>query len=342
MRCRVARPDESGHYEPSVDGIVGFGDNGSRVGERDESGTASLGVAVKPRGVMMGTLDRLSAAAAMNPSEASSTLACRDPLDLRYPGGKGVAGLAEWIVGQFPAHIYYAEPFIGKGSVFRAKPPALRSWLVDSDPAVIEWWRQQSFSPGSIVAADDGIRNRQPRRCAIAESETQPRSSAVTMLQADGIRFVELAAEWQLPELLTYIDPPYMLATRTKRRLYANEMADADHQRLLAAVKQLRGPTFVSGYRSDLYLAELSDWRLETRWVITRGGTLREECLWSNVVSDPKSSALAMQYSALGSNFRERERIARKVARWSANFQAMPRHERRAILLELLDAERCS
>ena len=40
-----------------------------------------------------------------------------DPLDFRYPGGKALAGLAEWIC---------------------SKVPALRSWLIDADASIVD------------------------------------------------------------------------------------------------------------------------------------------------------------------------------------------------------------
>lgn len=234
-----------------------------------------------------------------------------DPLDMRYPGGKGVAGFAEWIVSHFPPHVWYAEPFAGKAGVFRHKAPALRSWLIDADPAVVAWWAAQA-APGAICAAGDGI------------------------------RWLELAGEWGPPELLVYCDPPYLPETRTKRRCYRREMTPDDHRRLLDALRALRCPAIVSGYWSPLYADALAGWRMTTREVITRGGTLRTECLWISPAAPAASPGVAMQYSALAGNFRERERINRKLSRWAARFRSMTPHERRAVLLALLDADRSS
>lgn len=240
---------------------------------------------------------------------SSSELAISDPLDFRWPGGKGLAGLHQWIVGNLPPHVWYAEPFCGKGGVFRNKPPALRSWLIDADPAVVAWWGAQRL-PGAIVQ------------------------------HGDGIRWCELAAEWGPADLLVYLDPPYMLETRT-RKLYRHELSAPDHARLLAAATAIRGPVVVSGYWSPLYAERLDGWRCEKRWVITRGGTLREECLWlSPGVELLASSKLTVGYSELGHNFRERERVARKLKRWGEKLRRLPRAERRALLLAMLEEER--
>jgi DNA adenine methylase len=279
----------------------------------------------------------------VDPEHVTDAVGDAVPLDLRYPGGKGTAGLAEWICERLPTHIYYAEPFAGKGSVYRCKPPALRSWLIDTDDDIVAWWASIATvgdAPDRAAAASHATAAKSRTSCLHRRPRRWPRqSSSLAMVPGCGIRFCELAAEWQIPDLLIYCDPPYRRATRT-RDIYRHEMTDADHERLLAALRMLRGPALVSAYRCPMYLTTLADWKLESRWVITRGGTLREECLFSNAACDAAPPAVAMKYSELGANYRERERINRKAQRWSKMFLAMPDRERRAILLALLDANR--
>lgn len=150
-------------------------------------------------------------------------------LEARYPGGKGQPGVADWICEQLPPHVYYAEPFAGKGGVFRAKPPALRSWLIDRDEEIVDWWSRLSV-PGSIVT----------RGC--------------------GIRWCELAADWGPADLLLYVDPPYLPETRSKRKLYRYELTSRDHQRLLKALVRCRCAVAISGYASPLYDDALAGW----------------------------------------------------------------------------------
>lgn len=233
-----------------------------------------------------------------------------DPCDMRYPGGKGLTGLAEWIVAQQPPHVFYAEPFAGKAGVFRHKPPALRTWLIDADPDVIAWWQRQ-------------------------------RSPGCTAVVGDGIRWLEIATEWAPHDLLVYLDPPYLPEVRTRRRCYRYELTRDQHEQILRAAVRLPCPVMISGYHSELYEQQLAGWRREEREVITRGGVLRTECLWLNPLCTPASSpGVAMQYSDLGTDYRERERVAKRLKRWSAKFRGMDSHERRAVLLTLLAAER--
>jgi DNA adenine methylase len=261
------------------------------------------------------TCDRKSSAMPMEPGPAAGIAISSDAGserrddDYRYPGGKGLAGVYQWIIGEFPAHAYYAEPFAGLGSIFRRKSPALRSYLVDCDPRVVAWWNRR-------------------------------RDAAAIVHCGDGIRWLELAAEWAGHETMIYCDPPYLLSTRTKKRLYSRELSSIDHRRILRACRRCRCHVAISGYPSRMYSQELRDWQCLDREVITRGGVMRTECLWLNYSLQDTSPDMTVEYSALGGNFRERERVNRKIKRWASRIRGLPRHERRALLLSLINADR--
>jgi len=59
---------------------------------------------------------------------------------------------------------------------------------------------------------------------------------------------------------LFYLDPPYMEKTRTAPDVYAFEMTDRDHERLLEVALNCFGKVMLSGYRSPLYDSRLSEW----------------------------------------------------------------------------------
>lgn len=217
---------------------------------------------------------------------------------MAYPGGKGGAGVFQTIINQQPPHETYIEPFLGGGAVMRAKRPAARSIGVDLSADVAAAW--------STTTGVEFVHG-----CALA------------FLQ--GYR-------WTGRELV-YLDPPYVRsARRTARDLYQHEMTDDDHRRLLAVVVKLPCAVQVSGYWSDLYGEALADWRLVRFQAQTRGGTPAEECLWMNY---PEPLALH-DYRYLGTDFRQRERIKRKVNRWAAGLARLDALERQAILSGLL------
>lgn len=219
---------------------------------------------------------------------------------MAYPGGKAGPGTFQRIINHMPPHRVYVEPFLGGGAVLRAKRPAAESVGIDLDPGVIAAWAPH---PGSTVAHGDAIDYLRSRPWTGAGDE------------------------------MVYADPPYMMDSRTGGRLYRYELTDAQHAVLLDVLCDLaaRGVrVMVSGYYSKRYAAALRGWTLITFGSMTRRGMALEH-LW---MSFPDPVELH-DYRYLGEDFRERERIKRKIARWRERLSAMPRLERQAMLAAL-------
>jgi DNA adenine methylase len=82
---------------------------------------------------------------------------------------------------------------------------------------------------------------------------------------------------------LHYVDPPYVLSTRSdKTKDYAHELTDADHNALLAFLQTLKGTVVLSGYTSPLYEDALKHWRRVERQAFADGAKKRTEVLWIN------------------------------------------------------------
>ena len=114
------------------------------------------------------------------------------------------------------------------------------------------------------------------------------------------------------PEWLIYCDPPYLRETRSsRRRLYRCELESADHVRFLDACRRLPARVMVSGYHCELYDLALSSWRVVEYSAMTRGGK-RTEVLWCNF----REPTELHDYRYYGRDYRERERVGRKRARW--------------------------
>lgn len=89
------------------------------------------------------------------------------------------------------------------------------------------------------------------------------------------------------PDVLLYVDPPYLGKTRGNDNAYRHEMrSEADHRELAEALHAVRASVVLSGYPSDLYDRELyAGWDRHTIAASTgQGGTWanRTEVLWSN------------------------------------------------------------
>ena len=125
-----------------------------------------------------------------------------------------------------------------------------------------------------------------------------------------------------------YLDPPYLLSTRRSGPIYEHELTEADHLKLLRMIKKLDCMVMISGYQSPMYARELSGWYRQSYLSQTRGGFSALEILWMNY---PPPTALH-DYAFLGEDYRERERIKRKIKRWADRLKSLPPLERAAIL----------
>ena len=85
------------------------------------------------------------------------------------------------------------------------------------------------------------------------------------------------------PATLYYVDPPYRLDTRNishRNHGYTHEMTDADHDRLLDELRQMRGMVVLSAYPSPTYERALVGWRSIQRATYADGARPRTEVLW--------------------------------------------------------------
>jgi DNA adenine methylase len=223
---------------------------------------------------------------------------------MRYPGGKGGAGVHQTIINLMPAHRVYIEPFVGGGNIYERKKPALASIIIDADEVPVAHW-QKHASPSTTVIHGD----------------------AISYLRQYKFKGNELV----------YCDPPYVMSSRSGRKIYAHEMTDQQHRELAITLLMLQTQVMISGYRNAIYNDAFADWNRVDFQAMTRGG-MRTESLWMNFTPP----AVPAELTFLGDNFRERERIKRKKARWAEKLRKLPAAEQAAImevLREILPSE---
>jgi site-specific DNA-adenine methylase len=213
---------------------------------------------------------------------------------MTYLGGKEGEGTAQTIINQQPPHDSYIEPFAGHAAIARWKRPTLNTTLIDRDPDATAW---------------------------LAENT----NGNLHLLTADALEW--LPAQHFSARTLIYCDPPYLIRSRAQpRSRYRFEMSLEDHERLLQILTQLPCMLQISAYADPLYSSYLRNWRHMTFQNTTRRGVATEH-LW---MSYPEPKALHT-YTHLGADYRERERIKRKVTRWTSRLAALPRLERLAL-----------
>lgn len=217
-----------------------------------------------------------------------------------YDGGKGGAGVAQWIINQVPPHRRWVSLFLGNCAITRAIRPAEQRIGVEIDRAVI-----QTFWSG---ARD------------------------LTVIYGDALEALKTLKATRQIDVVTflYCDPPYLMSARSAQRpIYAHEFGTPEqHRQLLTALRKLPCMVAISGYWSALYELELAGWRASQFWTVDRAGNRKEEWLWMNY---PEPLELH-DYRYLGNGFRERERIKRKKQRWTARLARMDSLERLCLM----------
>ena len=86
---------------------------------------------------------------------------------------------------------------------------------------------------------------------------------------------------YDTPKTLFYVDPPYVLSSRSEtRQMYLYEMTDDQHRELAALLNSVRGMVVLSGYRSALYDELYAGWPRFDRVVPNNGNSTSVECVW--------------------------------------------------------------
>jgi len=62
--------------------------------------------------------------------------------------------------------------------------------------------------------------------------------------------------------------------------MYAKEMSDADHERLIGALSEVNGTVILSGYDSPLYSKLLAGWRRDSKETLDNSLQKRTEIIW--------------------------------------------------------------
>lgn len=100
-------------------------------------------------------------------------------------------------------------------------------------------------------------------------------------VQIDDKPALEVIRRFNFPDVFIYIDPPYLLETRTAKQ-YRHEMTEADHRELLEVISGMSAKIMVSAYENDLYNEILKNWNKENFISHAEYGGKRVETVWMN------------------------------------------------------------
>jgi len=223
-----------------------------------------------------------------------------------YFGGKSGSGVYQKIINQIRPHNQLIIPFLGNCGVTRNIRRSDITIGIDISSFVVEKWKQADHT-GIIVENGDSIEFLESH--LFYNGDTGSRT-------------------------VIYADPPYPMDSRkSQKEIYENELSDDDHIKLLTNLKKQKCDVLISTYENDMYKDMLSEWRCITFQATTRRG-LATEYLYMNYVEPTELH----DYSFLGEDFRERERIRKKIKRHTDRLMQLPELERKAILENLIEA----
>lgn len=240
---------------------------------------------------------------------------------IRYPGSKW--GLADWIISHFPENydkMVYLEPFCGSGAVFFNKIPGAVETVNDLDGDIVNLYRvlrdnpeelkrvlsltpysreeyDLSFEPCEdpverarryMVKTTQAIGAKMDGKCGAAAKRL--RGDTTHLVQIEHMDAMRLIERYDNPDVLMYLDPPYVLCSRRGGRLYRHEMDDDGHKKLMELITNSRAKIVLSGYQSDIYNDALQGWHKDTIQSQVTSADKATEIIWQNF--DPPAEQL--------------------------------------------------
>lgn len=108
-------------------------------------------------------------------------------------------------------------------------------------------------------------------------------------VQVENLDATDVISRYDSEDTLHYLDPPYVMGTRSGGTGYHHEFDDRQHTELLELAKTLKGKVVLSGYASPLYRDILGGWNEHvqepkiSRSTIQSGNPSdRQEIVWTN------------------------------------------------------------
>lgn len=214
-----------------------------------------------------------------------------------YNGGKAGNGTYQQIINHIPKHDVFIDAMVGNGGIlFNLSLPGL-TVINDIDGSIIQKYKFNGYSTAVIVENDD--------------------YAGIIDKYDDVIR-----------KVFFYFDPPYLKETRKSQKdLYKFEWEESNHTRFLTMATTVKSDVMISHYPCALYDSFLKGWKTHDFESQTRNGKAIER-IYMNY-SKPE---VLQDYRYLGKDYRERQRIKRKIQRQLQKLKDMPADERTGIL----------
>ena len=117
-------------------------------------------------------------------------------------------------------------------------------------------------------------------------------ASRLKLVQIEKMDAIKLINRFNFNNVFMYLDPPYLLETRTRKQ-YSFEMEDCDHEELLSTISNSKAQIMISGYNSSMYDSYLKTWNKKCFNATAEKGLKRIEIIWMNYEIEKQMSLLS-------------------------------------------------
>lgn len=117
------------------------------------------------------------------------------------------------------------------------------------------------------------------------------------LVQIESRPAVDLLSNYDGPETLFYLDPPYLPEVRNDRWAkgsYFHEMSAEDHESLLNAISGIEGMCIISGYDSDMYNDMLPGWEKRSTKNAAENKAIRQDIVWMNPAASWNANQMSL------------------------------------------------
>lgn len=155
---------------------------------------------------------------------------------------------------------------------------------------LIRCWQGYGYrTNGSKVGWKNDVQGRERayslKRWYCLPEQIYEAAERLRMVQIECRPAIELIERFDFENVFMYLDPPYLLETRSQKQ-YKHEMTNLDHEEMLKILLQSKAKIMISGYESDMYNEYLSGWKKRTYASCAEGGLSRKEVIWMNYITD--------------------------------------------------------
>lgn len=138
------------------------------------------------------------------------------------------------------------------------------------------WRNHKQMKIGGTACKWGGITDTIDAAAARLRGDT---THIVQIEHMDALRLIE---RYDNPDVLMYLDPPYLRSSRKSGALYAIEMDMVGQKQLLSLITQSRAKIIISGYENDLYNDTLAGWNKDSTMSQTTSTKKAMETIWMN------------------------------------------------------------